>query len=204
MPLYPPKLHQTTDRQKMIAVIEHFPLGMLVSAQHNQPLITHTPVIYNHTTQRLVAHIDIHNPQVAHLQNDHEVTVVFKGPDTYISPSVYKTPQLPTWNYIIVHLTGKVRPIDQPEKVKESLIQMTAFLEDSSSGFVLPPDHPKMNALLNYIHPFEIEITHWEGKFKLSQDKNKTDFLAAKEALRQSARRNWDDFVEQIFGTEWE
>lgn len=202
MALYPPKHHQTTDRQKMIAVIEHFPLGMIVSAQQHQPLITHTPVIYNHTTQRLVAHIDKNNPQVAHLQNDHQVTVVFKGPDTYISPSIYQTAQLPTWNYIIVHLTGKVRPIEQPEKVKESLIQMTSFLEGSSPGFVLLSEHPKMNALLNYIHAFEIEITHWEGKFKLSQDKNQPDFLAAKEALRQSTRRDLNDFIEQLYRTE--
>ena len=41
-------------------------------------------------------------------KNTSEVTVVFRGPDTYISPSVYTTKQLPIWNYIIVHIKGNI------------------------------------------------------------------------------------------------
>ena len=41
-------------------------------------------------------------------KNSSEVTVVFRGPDTYISPRVYTTKQLPTWNYIIVHIKGNI------------------------------------------------------------------------------------------------
>ena len=106
--MYPPKHHQSTDIQKMIKVIKAYPFGMLISVLNGLPLITHIPIIYNETSGKLVAHIDKYNPQVTTLTNNSKVTVVFRGPDTYISPSVYTTKQLPIWNYIIVHIKGNI------------------------------------------------------------------------------------------------
>ncbi|MBV1924533.1 MAG: FMN-binding negative transcriptional regulator, partial [Flavobacteriaceae bacterium] len=96
--MYPPKYHQSNDQQKMITVIKQYPFAMLVSVLEHKPSITHIPIIYNENTGKLVAHIDKYNPQVATLNDGAEVTVVFRGPDSYISPSVYVTKQLPTWN----------------------------------------------------------------------------------------------------------
>src|SRR5690606_19822288 len=107
--MYPPPHHQTDDRKKMIAVVEAYPLGMLVSADKHKSFITHIPFVYDAQTEKLVAHIDKSNPQVEILKDGTEITVIFRGPDTYISPSVYTTTQLPTWNYIIVHLTGRIK-----------------------------------------------------------------------------------------------
>jgi Transcriptional regulator len=129
--MYPPPYHQTEDIQKMIAVIQQYPLGMLLSVHNGKPLATHIPIIYNEATGKLVAHIDIQNPQVETLMDGAEVTVVFKGPDTYISPSVYTTKQLPTWNYIIVHITGTITLINEPEAAKNTMISMTHFLVET-------------------------------------------------------------------------
>ena len=164
--MYPPPHHQSDDIDKMISVIKHFPLGILISAKDGKPFVTHIPFIYNETTKKLVAHIDRNNPQLETLQDDAEVTVVFKGPDTYISPSVYSTAQLPTWNYIIVHITGNIQLINELEAVKKTMIAMTEFLEGATQNFILKNDDPRMERLINYIQAFEIDITHWEGKFK--------------------------------------
>ena len=51
--------------------------------------------------------------------------------------------------------------------MKDSLIAMTAFLEDA----------------LDYIVGFYIEITSWKGKYKISQHKNKENRSRAKQAL---------------------
>ena len=56
-----------------------------------------------------------------------------------------------------------------------------------------------MDRLINYIQAFDIEISHWEGKFKLSQDKNAVDFKLAKQALAESSRRDISAFVEAIY-----
>lgn len=197
--MYPPKYHQENDIKKMIAVIEEYPLGMLVSVLDGKPLVTHIPIIYNHKIQKLVAHIDKYNPQVATLKDGAKVTVVFRGPDAYISPSIYTTTQLPTWNYIFVHLTGTITLINDPEAAKRTMIAMTEFLEGKGQKFVLTPDNKRMEGAVNYIQAFEIEITSWEGKFKLSQDKVKQDQLNAKEALKENAKKDRDGFVEGMY-----
>jgi len=197
--MYPPPHHQSNEIEKMISVIKHFPLGMLVTAKDGKPFITHIPFIYNETSKKLVAHIDRSNPQVETLTDDAEVTVVFKGPDAYISPSVYTTPQLPTWNYIIVHITGTIQLINEPEAVKKTMVDMTKFLEDEAQKFILKNNDPRMERLIHYIQAFEIEITHWEGKFKLSQDKIPKDYENVKEELIRNSGKDISGFVENIY-----
>jgi transcriptional regulator len=196
--MYPPPHHQTDDKQKMIALIREYPFAMLVSVLDDKPIVTHIPIIYNEETGKLVAHIDKFNPQVATLVNGAEVTVVFKGPDTYISPSIYSTKQLPTWNYIIVHLTGTVSLINDPDKAKDTMITMTKFLEGKEQKFVLDKEDTHMQRSVNYIKAFDITITKWEGKFKLSQDKNNQDQLNAKEELINKSSRNIRNFINDI------
>ncbi|MCH2490594.1 MAG: FMN-binding negative transcriptional regulator [Flavobacteriales bacterium] len=197
--MYPPPHHQTDDRQKIIAVIEHYPLGMLVTARQNRPYTTHLPFIYNKETGKLVAHIDKNNPQLESLTNNSEVTVIFKGPDCYISPSIYTTEQLPTWNYIIVHVTGTVTLIDDVTVAKESMLAMTSFLEGPDPAYELKHDNPSMDRLVHYIQAFTITPTHWEGKFKLSQDKNPTDYERAKEALIRKSGASATGFINTIY-----
>lgn len=197
--MYPPPHHQSHDIEKMISVIKHFPLGMLVTAKYGKPFVTHIPFIYNETSKKLVAHLDRSNPQLETLTENAEVTVVFKGPNTYISPSIYSTPQLPTWNYIIVHVTGKLQLINDPEAIKQTMLDMTEFLEGSEQKFILKKDDPRMERLINYIQAFEIEITNWEGKFKLSQDKNSQDFENAKKELIKKSRKDCSGFIENIY-----
>lgn len=197
--MYPPPHHQSHDIEKMISVIKHFPLGTLLSAKDGKPFVTHIPIIYNETSKNLVAHIDRSNPQMETLIDNAEVTVVFKGPDTYISPSVYTTPHLPTWNYIIVHITGTVKLINEPEAVKQTMVDMTEFLEGKTQKFELKNDDPRMERLINYIQAFEIEITNWEGKFKLSQDKIPQDFENAKQELIEKSRKDVSEFIEEIY-----
>lgn len=197
--MYPPPNHQSHNIEKMISVIKNFPLGMLVTAKYGQPLVTHIPFIYNETTKKLVAHIDRNNPQLETLKDEAKVTIIFKGPDTYISPSIYTTPQLPTWNYIIVHITGKIKLINEAKAVKQTMIEMTEYLEGEEQKFELKKDDPRMESLLNYIQAFEIQITNWEGKFKLSQDKNAQDFENAKQELIKKSERDVSGFIDEIY-----
>ncbi len=197
--MYPPPHHQSHDIEKMISVIKHFPLGMLVTAGDGKPFVTHIPFIYNETSKKLVAHLDRSNPQMVTLKDGAEVTVVFRGPDTYISPSIYTTAQLPTWNYIIVHVTGKLQLINEPEAIKQTMVEMTKFLEGKEENFILKKDDPRMERLIDYIQAFEIGITNWEGKFKLSQDKNAQDFENAKEELKRNSQKDVSIFIEEIY-----
>jgi transcriptional regulator len=181
----------------MVEVIKTYPLATVISVKDNTPLITYLPLIYEN--KKLIGHIDIYNPQAQLLKDNNDVTVLFSGPECYISPSIFSTTQLPTWNYIKVHLTGKVKAIESKAALKKSLITMTEFLEAPEHKYVLEADNPRLDKNLDYIEMFEIEIMHWEGKFKLSQDKKPNDIKAAREELIRSNQESIKQFLDTIF-----
>jgi len=194
---YPPKKHQDDDINHMIEVIKTYPLATVISVKDNAPLITHLPLVYENG--KLIGHIDIYNPQASLLKDNNDVTIIFAGPECYISPSVYSTTQLPTWNYIKVHLKGKVKAIESKAALKQSLITMTEFLEAPDHKYVLEPDNPRLDKNLGYIEMFEIKITDWEGKFKLSQDKKPKDIKAAREELVTANQKSIKLFLDKVF-----
>ena len=196
---YPPPHHQDHGKDNMIEVIKTYPLATVISVKDNEPLVTHMPLIYREADGKLIGHIDIYNPQTVLMRDDNDVTIIFSGPQCYISPTVYTTTQLPTWNYIKVHVKGKVKAIESKEALKESLIIMTEFLEQPDHKYVLEANNPRMDANLDYIKMFEITITHWEGKFKLSQDKMKRDTEAAKQELIRANQQSIEGFLNKVF-----
>lgn len=197
--MYPPPKHQENDKVHLLEVIKTYPLATVISVKDNTPLITHLPLIYRETDGKLIGHIDIYNPQTSLLKDENEVTVIFYGPQCYISPNIYTTTQLPTWNYVRVHLTGKVTKIESTAALKQSLITMTEFLEAPEHKYVLEPDNPRLDKNLEYIKMFEINIDTWEGKFKLSQDKKPKDKENARQTLIKANQESIKQFLDSIF-----
>ena len=195
---YPPKIHQNNEINHIIDVIKNYPLATVISIKDNMPFITHLPLVYNEFG-KLIGHIDKQNPQAALLKDSLPVTVLFSGPQCYISPSIYTTTQLPTWNYIKVHLKGTVNAIESKEALKESIIKMTEFLEAPEHKYVLEPDNPRMLGALDYIDMFEITIDSWEGKFKLSQDKKPQDIQNARAELIRANQESIEHFLNKVF-----
>ena len=195
---YPPKHHQDENVNHMIDVIKTYPLATVISVSNNKPLVTHLPLIYNQD-KKLIGHIDIYNPQAELMRYNNEVTIIFSGPQCYISPSVYTTTQLPTWNYIKVHIKGIVKRIESKDALMQSLIDMTKFLEAPDHKYVLATDNQRMIGNLNYIEMFEIDITDWEGKFKLSQDKKVKDTENARKELIRANQESIQTFLDKVF-----
>lgn len=182
---YPPGHHQEESYQNIVNLIKAYPLAIINSCLNNEMESSHTPLIYqpNGGLGELIGHLDKYNPQLAHFKENEKVQLIFNGPQVYISPSVYSTTQLPTWNYFKAHLKGRVIIETDQEKVKQSLINMTAFLEGDQPNYVLEAGNPRMAAALDYIVGFRIVIESWEGKYKISQDKRQKDRELAKEAM---------------------
>lgn len=198
---YPPKHHQETEFENIVATIKKYPLATLISAKDSEIFTTHVPLIYDASHGefgKLVGHIDKFNPHVELLQNGISAQAIFHGPNCYISPNVYGTTQLPTWNYIKVHISAKAVRISDPDKVRASIANMTSFLETSDTPYILDVEHPRVQSLTDYIVGFELEITSWEGKFKLSQDKLPKDRTLAKKALIAKSREDITAFMDGI------
>jgi transcriptional regulator len=197
---YPPVHHQEGNYKNIIQLMQMYPLATIHSCLNNEIESTHTPLVYQANEQLgvLIGHIDKYNSQVHHFKEDIEVQIIFNGPQVYISPSVYSSTQLPTWNYFKAHLEGKLILENDREKIRQSLINMTAFLEGDQPKYNLEPDNPRMEAALDYIVGFRIEINSWEGKYKISQDKKKEDQKRAMIAI-QAAQENTEKEVDLLY-----
>jgi transcriptional regulator len=142
--------------------------------------------------------MDRFNPQVAALTKG-PVLAVFHGPNSYISPSVYKSSQLPTWNSISVHAKGHVRIVDSHEELVEKLVKISLHADKSAKPLFLDPKDARIPNLIDYIVGFEIVIESLEGKFKLSQDRNLEDQELAKHALIARSEAGEREFIESIY-----
>ena len=203
MSKYPPAHHQEAEYTNIIETLKTFPLATLITVSEGFPVITHLPLEYKEDDHlgKLVGHIDNNNPQLQQLQLGAKATVLFNGPDTYISPSIYTTTQLPTWNYIKLHLEVEVSKILNAEELKDAMVELTSFLEGDAQRYILEKENSRMEAFVNYVTGFELKITAWEGKFKLSQDKNKKDQAQAKEALLQNYSPVMPSYLEKIYSS---
>ena len=116
------------------------------------------------------------NPHWAWLQAQTSVLAVFSGPDAYVSPAHYDTTlAVPTWNYVAVHVYGTLSLIDD-HVGKDALLKR--LIAQHEPGYAaqwrgLPVDF--QDKLLGAIVGFRIQVTRWEGKFKLSQNRAATE-----------------------------
>jgi transcriptional regulator len=111
------------------------------------------------------------------------VAFSFLGPDAYISPDWYETQALvPTWNYVAIEARGRARALEQDE-LRVLLADLSAMEEAR-----LAPKPPwtlgkvpeeRIAMLLGAIRGFEVTLESLEGKFKLSQDKSRSDLVGA-------------------------
>lgn len=188
--MYIPTHFNETDQARILALIANYPLGMLVTVPDGVPFVSHLPFLFEDSANsqgKLLGHMAKANPQWQHVSANSEVLVVFQGPHAYVSPSWYTSPGVPTWNYAVVHLRGKLRLIEDPLALETLMERLTETHESQQ----LNPWKPKLTderrlKLLDMIVGFEIDITDIQGKFKLSQNRPLEDRKRVVEELSQS------------------
>lgn len=198
--MYPPAHHVETDLEKSFRVIEEFKFATLIHPTEDDVVVTQIPLILHRERGKrgvLVGHMDRNNPHVPYLDGQ-RAFVIFHGPNAYISPNVYSTSQLPTWNSISVHVRGKTRLVESTSALRESIIDMTEILEGEEKPFVLERSDSRMNSWLHLIVGFEIEIEEIIGRYKLSQDKSERDTMLAKAHLSEINKRGHDSLLDEL------
>lgn len=192
--LYIPKPHLVDDRKFLHDFMDEFSFVDLVTAAPTIR-VTHIPVLLDRTAGKygtIRGHISRQNPQNKTFDAHESAVIVFRGPQSYISPTWYaKTSEVvPTWNFAVVHASGKLKAIEEPKALHGLLAQLIHKFESyegTSYDFSKLPDS-YVNGMMTGIIGFEMEIEGLEGKFKLGQERSEADKQGILKGL-QSARR---------------
>ena len=175
--MYSPSYNRIEDRAELLAFMRANSFVLLVTGTGGQLHASHLPVIVHEKDAGFVLdmHMARNNPQWQEFFDD-EVLVVFSGPHAYVSPRWYEEPErVPTWNYAAVHAYGVPKMIEEKKLKHKNQRQLVEFLD--------PQWLPKFDALrpeyvekmLEGIVNFEIEVTHLETRWKLSQNRSRRE-----------------------------
>ncbi|MFC7830960.1 FMN-binding negative transcriptional regulator [Streptomyces sp. NPDC057375] len=180
--MYVPAAYRADDSW-LRRIVEGYPLATLVTNGQRTPYATHLPIIFDPRSDDpdsplegsfLLGHLNRANPHWVALTDSIEAKLVFTGPHSYVTPTLYNTsPAAPTWNFVSVHLEGRLHPITEPDETLTVVQEtVTKFEERFGDGW-------KMDESLDYfrhigvaVGAFRFEVLTADGMFKLSQEKD--------------------------------
>ena len=106
------------------------------------------------------------------LADAQNVLAVFSGPHAHISAGWYGEQNVvPTWNYVTVHVTGKLRIEHNPDRLRK-LLQETVSIYEAGAGtqWSLESVDPGFRQrMTESIVGFSIEVESIQGCWKLNQ-----------------------------------
>ena len=176
--MYIPALYKNENQEDIQEFIHQNGFGILVNQTDGKPWATHIPLLLEEKEgkQILVGHVSNENPQAESFKTNDEVLAIFSGAHTYISSSWYDHENVPTWNYLAVHVYGKLK-IHSVEESIQALKRLVDKYEAKSENPLRIEDLSKKTMLqARGIVSFEIEITAIEAKKKLSQNRDDKNY----------------------------
>lgn len=187
--MYTPKLNNLEDIGEILAFIDRFSFGLLISKDSGRIIGTHIPILSNNDTEhlKLHTHIALANCQWKEIR-DQEVLIIFTEPHAYISTIDYlKEENVPTWNYVAVHIYGKVSIIDETKQISDIMNRTMIKYERSYYEKWTRLSDEFKNRMLKGIVAFEIDVTEIQGKAKLSQNKSQEEIENIIKRLKESS-----------------
>ena len=184
--MYYPKVFKIEDEAELFGFIEQWSFADLITTNDGELFVNHVPFVFDRSQKKLYGHLAVNNPQLAFLEKADDLTVVFKGANTYISPSWYISQDMvPTWNFEAVHVSGKARLVDDTGLIT-ILEKLTEKYEEpfENRWKMDKVSKSKLEIMLKMIVGFEIEIISINGKSKLSQNRSREDQLGVIAGLR--------------------
>lgn len=186
--MHPNPVFRSTPKDRNIEFAKARGFGTLAVNADNGPVLAHVPFLISDDATSVDLHLVRSNP-ICKLAPTKAVIAV-AGPDAYISPDWYKTDdQVPTWNYIAVHVRGTLTPL-APDTTRDMLELQSAAIEARLTGKA-PWTLEKMSdgvaeRMMRMILPFRIQISSIEGTWKLNQNKDDAVRLAAADGVKSS------------------
>ncbi|TMV05557.1 FMN-binding negative transcriptional regulator [Ruegeria sediminis] len=188
--MHPNPAFRAEDRTRNIGFARERAFGVLAVPGEDAPLLSHVPFLLDEAGEVAELHLVRSNPVVRALAQPQKVRIAVTGPDSYVSPDWYGVAdQVPTWNYVAVHLVG-VLELRPDAELPDLLDRQSAFYE----ARLLPkppwttakmgPD--ALQRLMRMIVPCRMRVAEIQGTWKLNQNKEPAARLAAADLVESA------------------
>ncbi len=189
--MHPNPTFRTQERDRILPFVRDRGFGVLAVASSEVPLMSHVPFVIGDSSEPCVdLHLVRSNPILRLLDTARPARLAVSGPDSYVSPDWYgMEDQVPTWNYVAVHLVGLLERLPQ-EALRDVLDRQSAAFEER-----LRPKPPWTTAkmggealerLMRMIVPVRLWIESFDGTWKLGQNKPEPARLAAADHVAEA------------------
>jgi transcriptional regulator len=173
--MYLPTRDRQQHPQAMRSLIREHALGMLVTQDGGLPDADHLPFEFLEGGTAglglLRAHVARANP--VWRRAGQQVLAVFRGPAGYVPPDRQEKAAtggkvVPTWDYHVVHVHGRLRAIEEPGWLLDFLHGQTRHHEAAQPQPWSVADAPPayIEGMLKAIVGIEIDIGRIDGKWK--------------------------------------
>ena len=205
--MYVPKHFAEPRIEALHELIHARPLATLVTlssvgldANHIPLRLSPEPVPFG----ALRGHVARANPVWKETPRDAEVLAIFQGPEAYVTPSWYPTKAetgkvVPTWNYAVAHVHGRLRVVDDPAWISAQIEELTAHSEASFAQPWQVDEAPAdyIEKLIGAVVGIEIVITRLVGKWKVSQNQPMENRIGVMKGLRAAGHAEMAEMVER-------
>ncbi len=188
--MHPNPAFRGVDQSRALQLATERAFGVLTVIGGDRVLASHIPFVLD--GMRISAHLVRSNPIVRLLaEEEAEALLIVSGPDGYVSPDWYGIDdQVPTWNYVAVHLRGPVRSLPDDE-LKPHLDHVSGHIESR----LLPKKIWTMDKMtpgtgermMRMIIPIEMDVQEVTSTFKLNQNKDDDVRLRAADHMETSS-----------------
>jgi transcriptional regulator len=192
--MYQPAHFRIDDPATLHALMRAHPLATLVASTDQGLVANHLPLLLDAERGLLRGHVARANP-LWRAAIEGQALAVFHGPQAYVSPSGYPGKRehgkvVPTWNYAVVHVHGRLRFDDQAQQLHGLVSALTDTHEAARAQPWKVSDAPAdfVAANLRAIVGLELAIERIEGKWKASQNRSEADALGAAATLEADGR----------------
>ncbi|WP_422424771.1 FMN-binding negative transcriptional regulator [Bacillus sp. PSXD-155] len=178
--MYIPKYFKVTNVDEIWDFVQKNSFGTIVTTKKEKPIATHLPLGLTKKGDDyfITGHMAYGNPQWRTFETCEDVLVMFQGPHSYISSSWYGHEEVPTWNYQAVHVYGKASILDKKELIEELTTMLKKYEGNRENPVLwdkLSPDLLKSE--MKGIVGFKIKVGDIQAAYKLSQNRNETDYI---------------------------
>jgi transcriptional regulator len=171
-----PKYFREEDREKIVDFLRQNNFPAIVSFDGEKLLATHAVVEVTEDINgemTIYSHVSRANPQWKSFGSQ-EIMLIFQGAHTYISPRWYNHVNVPTWNYMIIHIYGKVRFL-QGDELFDLLSRLVRDHEANTQYRLETLPQEFVQKEIKGVVGFAIDVTRIDAGYKLSQNRNDED-----------------------------